>query len=631
MDLYQEVVHKTRYARWIYDEGRRETWDETVDRLHNFWFAYITDNYGCDMEKFRILREAMLYIKRMEIMPSMRTMMTAGKALEEEHIAAYNCAYLPVDSINSLAEILHILMCGTGVGFSVENKYVDRLPVVGPIVDSPHSYTFDDSRSGWSNGYLSYLRSLYNGVSPILDYTKIRKAGSPLRTFGGRASGPIPLNRLCQFTKTLFKRAEGRKLSSLEVHDLVCEIASAVIVGGVRRSALISLSDLSNTSMAIAKRGDWWEVYPNRRYANNSAVFEGRPTSAEFLTEWNNLYESRSGERGFFNREAANKKVKANGRRDPDLQWGTNPCSEIILRPNEFCNLSEVVVRPYDDSITLRRKVELATFIGCLQSTLIDFNFIGSKWRDNCNNERLLGVSLTGIMDHHILSNPSDRTAIELARLRDHAVNTAKVYAKDLGIKTPVAVTCVKPSGTVSSLVNSASGLHARWSPYYIRSIRQSVNDPVTRLLIEAGVPHEQAEGDPSTEVFYFPQKSPEGAKTRNEVTAMQQLEHWKMLNDHWCEHKPSITVTLRDHEWEPAGDWVWNNFDELSGLAFLPHDGGSYNQAPLQECTREEYEHALAEMPSHINWSRLYEYEGEDHTTASQEYACVGGQCEIV
>lgn len=619
---YQEVIYKSRYARWIEEEKRRENWDETVKRLVDYYSIAINDD-----SLHGLVYDA---IYNLEVMPSMRALMTAGPALDRCHVPAYNCAYLPVDSPRSFDEAMYILMCGTGVGFSVEDEYVRQLPRISERHEPTDTIiNVSDSKEGWAKAFRELVSLLIAGQVPGWDVSRVRPAGARLRTFGGRASGPEPLVDLFEFTIRLFKTAAGRRLTSIECHDLMCKVADIVVVGGVRRSAMISLSDVTDDRMRAAKTGEWWNVAGHRRLANNSAVYNHRKPDTElFMKEWKALYDSKSGERGLFSRYACQAIAARNGRRNPDFDFGTNPCSEIILRPFQFCNLTEIVVRADDDLESLKRKARIASILGTIQSTFTDFKYLRKIWRDQCEEERLLGVSLTGICD-----NLAVLTDENMETIRNVVVETNKVWAERLGINQSTATTCVKPSGTVSQLVDSASGLHTRHSAYYLRTIRADAKDPLTDFLKDAGVYWEPDVMAPeSTAVFYFAIKAPEGAVTRGSQTAIQALELWQRLQDNWCEHKPSATINVRDDEWMDVGAWVFKNFDTLSGVSFLPHDGGTYRQAPYQELTEEEYNNWANEHPQpHFDWEKLADFEHEDHTTASQELACTGGVCEVV
>ena len=634
MNDYQKFIAISRYARYKNDEGRRETWEETVDRYMENMHVHLVDkmNYTMPGNMYHELRDA---IVNHEVMPSMRTLMTSGPALNRDHTCAYNCAYTAVDSPRAFDEALYILMCGTGVGFSVERQYINKLPEVAEhFEESKSTIHVGDSKSGWARGLKELISMLYSGQLPKWDLSAVRPAGAKLKTFGGRSSGPDPLDDLFHFTTGIFTEARGRRLTSIECHDIMCKIGAVVVVGGVRRSAMISLSNLSDDRMRHAKHGQWWEQHGQRALANNSVVYTEKPDMGAFMREWESLYASQSGERGIFNREASRKKVSENGRRDSDYEFGTNPCSEIILRPQQFCNLSEVVVRPDDDLRSLQKKVRLATILGTFQSTLTDFKYLRKIWTTNTEEERLLGVSMTGIMDNTLTASTggvrSPNLDTVLVKLKETAVETNKKLSKELSIPQSTAITCVKPSGTVSQLVDSASGIHPRFAEYYIRTVRGDIKDPLTDFMISQGIPCEPAFGaEQSTVVFSFPHKSPKNVAIRDQGTAIGQLELWLTYQRHWCEHKPSITVYVREHEWMEVGAFVWKHFDEMSGVSFLPYDNGTYKQAPYQECTKKEYKAALALMPEKIDWSTFKEE--EDNTVASQELACAGGVCEIV
>jgi ribonucleoside-diphosphate reductase alpha chain len=567
-----------------------------------------------------------------EIMPSMRAMMTAGPALDRDNTAGYNCSYLPVDDPKSFDEAMYILLCGTGVGFSVERQFISKLPEVPELFESESIVVVKDSKEGWAKGFRQVLALLWAGEIPKWDVSRVRPAGARLKTFGGRASGPAPLVELFNFAVSTFKAAQGRKLSSMECHDLMCFIGQIVVVGGVRRSAMISLSNLSDDRMRHAKSGQWWETAGHRALANNSVSYTEKPDMETFMREWLSLVESKSGERGIFNREASKKQAAKFGRRDPNYEFGTNPCSEIILRPYQFCNLTECVVRATDTIEDLERKVKLATILGTIQSTLIKFPYLRKVWQNNTAEERLLGVSMTGIMDNPLMTNSNKGLDKTLEHLRSIAVATNAEWAELLGIPASASISCVKPSGTVSQLVDSASGIHARHSPYYIRTVRGDNKDPLTQFMIDQGIPNEPCVMKPdSTVVFSFPVKSPELAVTRNDMTAVEQLELWLTYQRHWCEHKPSVTISVRDSEWLSVGAFVYEHFDEMSGVSFLPHSDHTYQQAPYQDCTKEEYQEMLAKMPDSINWEDLNDYENEDNTVSMQTMACSGDSCEIV
>lgn len=627
---FQEFIALSRYARWLPEEGRRENWDETVDRYMSNTCSIPTPGDMSKMVDYEDIRDAILSL---EVMPSMRAMMTAGKAAERDNTCMYNCSYLPVDDPKSFDEAMFILLCGTGVGFSVERQYISRLPEVpDTLYNSDTMIAVKDSKEGWAKAYRQLLSLLWAGEVPKWDVSRVRPAGAKLKTFGGRASGPAPLVDLFNFTVDKFKGATGRRLSSIECHDIMCKIGEIVVVGGVRRSAMISLSNLSDDRMRHAKSGQWWEGNGQRALANNSVAYTEKPDVETFMREWTALIESKSGERGIFNRVAAQKQSAKNGRRDPNYEWGTNPCSEIILRPYQFCNLSEVVVRATDTIEDLERKVRLATILGTIQSTYTHFPYLRKIWQKNTEEERLLGVSLTGIMDNPLMTTKNQGLEKTLEHLRQVAVDTNAEWANQLGISTSTAITAVKPSGTVSQLVDSASGIHTRHSEYYIRTVRGDNKDPLTQLMIAEGVPSEPCVMKPdTTTVFSFPVKAPEGAITRNGLTAVEQLETWLIYQRHWCEHKPSVTVSVKEDEWLDVGAFVYKHFDEMSGVSFLPYDGGTYQQAPYQECSKEEYEEALSKMPKSIGWSKLSEYEVEDNTSGMQTLACASGMCEIV
>jgi len=629
---YQQFIHKSRYARWLEDKQRREDWSETVDRYLKFMVYQAKGKHQFDLPAKDIedIRDAII---GQEIMPSMRAMMTAGPALARDNICGYNCSYIPVDSPRSFDECMYILMCGTGVGFSVERENVDKLPVISDAMHETDTVIkVGDSKPGWAKSLRELIALLYAGQIPSWDMSEVRASGERLKTMGGRASGPGPLDDLFVFTVELFKKAQGRRLFPIECHDLMCKIGEIVVVGGVRRSALISLSNLNDDQMAHAKSGAWWENEGQRALANNSVAYKGKPEMGTFMREWLALYESKSGERGIFNRGAADAQVARNERRETGHMWGTNPCSEIILRPYQFCNLSEVVVRENDTLDSLKRKVRLATILGTLQSTLTDFKYLRKVWKTNTEDERLLGVSLTGIMDHSILSKTVDSPRW-LEEMRQTAVDTNLKYANMLGIPQSAAITCVKPSGTVSQLVDAASGIHARHNDYYIRTVRGDNKDPLTQFLKEQGVYNEADVMKPdSTTVFSFAMKSPDAAVTRTQMTAIEQLELWKTYAIHWCEHKPSVTITVKEHEWMDVGAWVYENFDVASGVSFLPHSDHTYQQAPYQDIEREEYlEWQERYGKLEIDWQALSDYEREDNTSGSRELACTAGVCEVV
>ena len=621
---YQAFIHTSRYARWLEEDGRRESWSETVDR----YITGIVDKWTTPTIRDEI-RDAILSL---EVMPSMRAMMTSGPAFERDNTAGYNCSYLAVDDPKAFDEAMFILLCGTGVGFSVERQFISKLPDVPELFDSETNIVIKDSKEGWAKGFRQVLALLWAGEIPKWDVTRVRPAGARLKTFGGRASGPAPLIDLFNFAITIFKNAQGRKLSSIECHDLMCKIGEVVVVGGVRRSAMISLSNLSDDRMRHAKSGAWWDNDPHRALANNSVSYTEKPDSISFMREWMSLVESGSGERGIFNRQASKKQAEKYGRRDPNHEFGTNPCSEIILRPSQFCNLTEVVVRATDTATDLARKVRLATILGTIQSTYTKFPYLRKMWTTNTEEERLLGVSLTGIMDNPLMTIHNTKLEKLLETLRKLAVDTNAEWAEQLNIPAATAITCVKPSGTVSQLVDSASGIHARHSPYYIRTVRGDNKDPLTQFMKDQGVPSQPDVMKPdATTVFSFPVKSPNKSVTRNDLSAIEQLQTWLMYQRHYCEHKPSITCTVRNEEWFEVGAFVYKHFDEMSGVSFLPHSDHTYQQAPYQEVGKSDYNMLLSVMPDKIDWSKLSDYEKEDNTKGAQTLACSGDVCEIV
>jgi ribonucleoside-diphosphate reductase alpha chain len=682
---YEEFIFKSRYARWLESEGRREDWPETVERMVTFIKGQLKTNHNfkLDQKTTDEIREAVLSF---EVMPSMRSLMTSGPALARDNTAGYNCSYLPVDDPKSFDEAMFILLCGTGVGFSCEWKNVQKLPdVPDALYDSETVIMVRDSKEGWAKAFRQLIALLYSGEIPKWDVSRVRPAGARLKTFGGRASGPQPLVDLFEFTSNLFKNAAGRKLNCLEAHDIMCKVGEIVVVGGVRRSAMISLSDLSDKLLANAKsiydvqeyilinetdtewhytltmkegqathptyriklnkethkwdrqqlesekKIGWWVLEPQRALANNSATYEESPDVLTFMDEWSSLIASQSGERGIFNRDASRRTAEKTGRRDVNHEFGTNPCSEIVLRPYQFCNLSECVVREKDDLQDLKRKVRIATILGTFQSTLTHFPYLRKVWKSNTEEERLLGVSLTGIMDNAVLANTADSERW-LQELRELAVETNKTWAKKLGIPQSASITCVKPSGTVSQLVDAASGIHTRHNPHYIRTVRGDKKDPLTQFMIDSGIPAEDCVMKPDTTVvFSFPKKAPTNAVCRNDKSAIKQLELWLLYQKFWCEHKPSVSITVKESEWLQVGAWVYDNFDDISGISFMPFSEHTYKQAPYQDCSVEEYEEMLSKMPAKINWSKLSEYEKEDNTISSQTLACTGGVCEIV
>lgn len=620
---YQSFIHKSRYAK--YHEGTgRESWDDTVTR---YSVNIIRDLV--DPETKYKLEQAILGL---EVMPSMRSLMTAGAAAERDNTCMYNCSFLPVDDLKSFDEAMFILLCGTGVGFSVERQFISKLPEVPKLFQSETNIAVRDSKEGWAKSLRQLIALLYSGEIPTWDVSKVRAAGAPLKTFGGRASGPAPLVDLFNFTINTFKKAEGRKLSSVECHDIMCKIGEVVVVGGVRRSAMISLSNLSDDRMRTAKSGSWWENNPQRALANNSVSYTEKPDSLSFMREWMSLVESGSGERGIFNREASKKQAAKNGRRDPNYDFGTNPCSEIILRPYQFCNLTEVVVRATDNIDTLSEKVRLATILGTIQATFTKMPYLRKLWQTNTEAERLLGVSLTGIMDNPLMTLKNKGLDKTLEHLKSIAVATNAEWAERLGIPVSTAISCVKPSGTVSQLVDSSSGIHARHSPYYIRTVRGDNKDPLTQFMKDQGVPNAPEVFKPDqTTVFSFPMKAPAGAVCTADMSAIEQLEMWLAYQRNWCEHKPSVTINVKNDEWFEVGAFVYKYFDEMSGVSFLPFNDHTYQQAPYQDCGKSDYTMLKSLMPKSIDWTKLSEYESEDNTAGSQTLACSGDSCEIV
>jgi ribonucleoside-diphosphate reductase alpha chain len=632
---YENFIALSRYARWISEDNRRETWGETVDRYFNFMLNHLEQNYNYIPDE-KLFAELKNGVFERNVMPSMRSVMTSGVALERDNVAGYNCAFVPVDSPRTFDETMYILMCGTGVGFSVEYKYINKLPAVPEALEkSTTVITVEDSKQGWAKAYRELLALLWSGQIPAIDVSKVRPAGARLKTMGGRSSGPQPLINLFDFTIAKFKSATGRNLKPIECHDIMCKIGEVVVVGGVRRSAMISLSNINDIEMAQAKSGNWWEANTQRALSNNSVAYSRKPDMEQFIAEWKSLYDSKSGERGIYNVAAAQAQAAKYGRRDPDIHYGTNPCSEIILRPYQFCNLSEVVLRENDTKKDIQRKVELATILGTWQSTLTDFKYIRKIWKDNTEEERLLGVSLTGQFGHKFMSGKEDLVSLEafLMTLRESARAKNKDEAGKIGIPESAAITCVKPSGTVSQLVGVSSGMHAWHSPYYIRTVRGAKGDPISTFLKEVGIPVEDDVMKPNdTYVFSFPVKAPEGAIVRNDLTAIEHLNIWLVYQRAWCEHKPSITVSVKEDEWMEVGAWVYKHFDEVSGISFLPHSDHSYKQAPYQEVTEEEYNALVAKMPAEIRWEDLSFYETEDGTSTNATLACSSdGNCELV
>ena len=624
MEDYQKFIAVSRYARWIEDKGRRETWEETVQR----YVDYITEKVKGHLPKQQIIDA----ITKLEVMPSMRALMTAGPALERDNTAGYNCSYLPVDDPKAFDEAMYILLCGTGVGFSVERQYVSQLPEIPQSLDHVDTVIkVQDSKEGWARALRKLIGHLYMGEVPMWDMSNVRPAGARLKVFGGRASGPAPLVDLFNFTVALFRQNEGKKLSSYDCHNLMCKVGEVVVSGGVRRSAMISLSNLSDGRMRHAKSGKWWETAPQMALSNNSVVYTEKPDGETFLREWTSLVESKSGERGIFNRVSAKDQASKYGRRDPNHDFGCNPCSEIILRPYQFCNLTEVVIREKDKFDDLKRKVMLATILGTAQATLTKFPYLRKIWNTNTEEERLLGVSLTGIMDNPLTNGKKHGLEKTLQQLREVAVETNKEWSAIFGIPQSTAITCIKPSGTVSQLVDSSSGIHPRHSSYYIRTVRGDNKDPLTNFMIDSGIPSEADFMKPDTQtVFSFPMKSPKNSVMRNDMTAIEQLEMWLLYQRHWCEHKPSVTISVRDDEWMEVGAFVFKHFDEMSGVSFLPHSDHTYQQAPYQDCTEAVYNDFSSKF-GHIDWNKFIDYEKEDNTKSSQTFACSGDSCEIV
>lgn len=633
--LFSEYIHLSKYSRWLENEKRRETWPDSLSRWYEFWSDHLDSMDISDSNRKKLKNDlvtAVEHIYNLQTMPSMRSLMTAGKALVRDNVAGYNCAYLAVDDPRAFDETMYILMVGTGVGFSVERQFINKLPTVAEeFYSSDTVIKVRDSRIGWASAYRELISLLYAGKIPEWDTSKIRPKGEILKTFGGQASGPEPLNRLFQFTIQTFKNAAGRQLNSIECHDLMTSVGDCVVSGGVRRSALISLSNLSDDRMRNAKTGQWYVHHPNRGLANNSAVYTEKPDFEVFLDEWASLYKSKSGERGIFSRVAAQNQAKKNGRRDHTQIQGTNPCSEILLRSCQFCNLSEVVVRPEDKQSDIKAKIEVATIIGTLQSTLTDFRYLRRIWRKNTEEERLLGVSLTGVMDHPVLRQPTDKSVEWLESFRSTAVEVNKKYAKMLGINQAAAITCNKPSGTVSSLVDSASGIHPRFDQYYLRTVRANKTEPIAQYMIDKGFYYEEDAMKPDQGyVFFFPMKAPKESICADKVGAIDQLKVWELYNDHYCEHKPSLTAYYTDDEFFEVGQYIWNNFEKLTGVSFLPYSDHAYVQAPFISITKEEYEKWMKAMPD-TDFSELSSYESEDHTEGSREFACTADGCSIL
>jgi ribonucleoside-triphosphate reductase len=627
---YNTFIAKSRYSRYLDDKGRREHWGETVARYFDFMTKNLKEKNGYTLTP-ELRAELEDAVKHLDVVPSMRAVMTAGAALERQNVAAFNCSYLPIDDPKAFDEAMYILLCGTGVGFSVEQKYVKQLPEVpDQLYDSQTTIVVSDSKEGWAKSLRQLLALLYSGEIPKFDLSKVRPAGARLKTFGGRASGAKPLEDLFKFVIGKFRSATGRKLSSLECHDILCKIGEVVVVGGVRRSAMISLSDLTDDKMAHAKAGAWWDGNGQRALANNSATYEEKPSIGQFMREWTSIYESHSGERGIFNRDASQKQAAKNGRRDSTYEFGTNPCSEIILRPYQFCNLSSCIVRSSDTMESLARKIRLATILGTFQATLTNFPYLRKVWQKNTEEEALLGVSMTGILDNALLNNPDDvELPTRLEKLRDIAIDTNHEFAAAVGINQSVAVTAVKPEGTVSQLCSTASGIHPQHSKFYIRRVRADNKDPLTQFMIQSGFVAEPCVMKPdSTTVFSFPVKVADGALLREELSALQHLKLWLLFQRHYCEHKPSVTISVKEHEWMEVGAWVWEHFDECTGVSFLPYDGGTYRQAPYEECTEEQYNQLRLLVPEEVNWDDFKEY--DDNVEGAQTLSCTAGGCEI-
>ena len=630
MTPYQTYIAKSRYSRYLDDKGRREHWNETTERYMDFMRKHLSTKFNYNLSD-DLYQELYTAINNLEVMPSMRAIMTAGEALDRQNIAGFNCSYLPIDDVKAFDEAMYILLCGTGVGFSVEQKYVNKLPEIPcQLFDSGTVVVVKDSKEGWAKALRQVVALLYAGEIPKWDVTSVRPAGTRLKTFGGRASGPEPLVELFKYTVAKFKGAAGRKLTSLEAHDILCKIGEVVVVGGVRRSAMISLSDLSDDRMAHAKAGNWWDGNGQRALANNSAVYDVKPSVGQFMREWSSIYESHSGERGIFNRYASDLQAAKNGRRELGKEWGTNPCSEIILRPYQFCNLSSVIVRSTDSMDRLRNKVRLATILGTFQSTLTHFPYLRKIWQTNTEEERLLGVSMTGILDNALLNNPDDEgLAARLEELKNVAVNVNSEYAGNLGINCSASITCVKPEGTVSQLTGTASGIHPQHAKYFIRRVRSDNKDPLTAFLKSQGFPAEPCFMKPdSTTVFSFPVKVGDGAVLRDDIDAIKHLRLWLAFQRHWCEHKPSVTISVKEHEWPAVGAWVWEHFDEVTGVSFLPHDGGTYRQAPYETIDAATYEDLASKMPAGIDWESFFE--NTDNVEGTQTLACTAGACEV-
>jgi ribonucleoside-diphosphate reductase alpha chain len=637
MSLYQQVIFKTRYARWVEEEGRRENWDETVKRYCDYFEDHLKEKHSHKIPR-KVLKEVYDSIYNLEVMPSMRTLMTSGKALESAEVANYNCAFLVVDAVRAFSEHMYVLMCGAGSGFSVERRFTEKLPEVPEeLHPSDTTIIVADSRKGWCAAYNQYLNLLFAGNIAKVNVDKVRKEGTRLKTFGGYASGPGPLLDLFKHTEEIFRGAQGRQLRPIEVFSIMCYIAQIVVVGGVRRSATIALFDKDDIEMRTAKSGYWFNDPKRKHYAmaNISAVFETKPAAAEFMDIWRDLVASKAGEPGILNRKALWEGAEAIGRatRYEDgsrIPYGVNPCSEIVLQPYSFCNLTGAAIRPEDTLEDIKKKVRVATIIGTWQATVTDFDYLRKVWQSNVEDERLLGVCLAGIMDHPVLSQTTEESARWENELRELAWEVNKSIAEDIGINTTASVTAIKPAGNSGELYDVASGIHPRYAPYYIRSIRQSNGDPMTEFLKATGIPHEVSVQNARDSIFYFPVKSPEGAICAKDRTAIQQLEHWLHMKRNYATHTISATVYVREHEWIAVGAWVYDNFNEVTGLSFLPYDDHIYQQAPYTPCSAEDYEKARGKMPEEIDWSLLKHFEQSDSTTVSQEFACTGGSCAL-
>lgn len=639
MQMYQFL---SKFSRWLPAEKRRETWEEAIDRVIEF-FKTRKALQKIKPEIFEILKIAML---NQEVFPALRILQMAGPPLERCNVGAYNCAYLPISDLRAFSEMLYILMQGTGCGFSVEKKYVNQLPAINNPTTADQNksgekirWVIKDSTEGWCDALYSGMLLMFSGKRVEFDYSLIRPSGAVLKTKGGTASGPEPLKELLDFiAKIIQSKPNNHKLTELDCHDICCKIGSIVQVGGVRRASEISLSDLNNIEMRYAKHGDWFEWAPWRAMANNSAVYEEKPPIDVFNQEWLALRMSGSGERGIFNRSAVRNKIPIRRKRNDNFDsyfdkygsdYGTNPCAEIILRPYQFCNLSIAIARPDDTAESLAAKVRLATIFGIMQSTLTDFKYLRPEWKKNCEEERLLGVDITGHADCPLLQYNTPERSELLKQLKQVALETAEEFSELIGINMPTAVTCIKPSGDSSQLFDCASGVHPRFSKYYIRRVREPKNSPVAALLLDHEVPHITDPYNPKMLVFEFPMRAPEGAVVGDNITAKDMLENWKSWNDNWAEHSVSCTVYVKDAEWPDVGGWVYENFDKITGLSFLPKSGGSYKAAPYEKIDEETYNELIKKFPK-IDWSKLKDYENEDHTIVATTYACTAGSCEV-